>query len=123
MRWARTPGRAPARAAAPPARACRIRTTSRPSRPTPEMDFAPGPDQQAVRSAVEAICARFGDDYWLRRDRDGGFPEDFHRAIAEGGWLGIAMPREYGGAGLGIAEAATMMEAVSASGAGMSGAS
>ncbi|MEJ8834984.1 acyl-CoA dehydrogenase family protein [Ramlibacter sp. AN1133] len=87
------------------------------------MDFAPGPDQQAVRSAVEAICARFGDDYWLRRDRDGGFPEDFHRAIAEGGWLGIAMPREYGGAGLGIAEAATMMEAVSASGAGMSGAS
>jgi acyl-CoA dehydrogenase len=87
------------------------------------VDFAPSPDQQAVRSAVEATCARFGDDYWLRRDREGGFPEDFHQAIAQGGWLGIAMPREYGGAGLGIAEAATMMEAVSASGAGMSGAS
>jgi acyl-CoA dehydrogenase len=87
------------------------------------VDFAPSPDQQAIRCAVEETCARFGDDYWLRKDREGGFPEDFYRAIAEAGWLGIAMPQEYGGAGLGIAEAATLMEAVSRSGAGMSGAS
>jgi acyl-CoA dehydrogenase len=65
----------------------------------------------------------FGDDYWLKKDRDGGFPHDFHRALAEAGWLGIAMPEAYGGAGLGITEAALMMQAIAESGAGMSGAS
>src|SRR5205814_5408469 len=65
----------------------------------------------------------FGDDYWLERDREGGFPADFHRALARDGWLGIAMPEAYGGAGLGIAEAAVMMQAISESGAGFSGAS
>lgn len=87
------------------------------------MDFALTPDQQAIRSAVQQTCMAFGDAYWLERDREGGFPEDFYRAIADAGWLGIAMPEAYGGAGLGIAEAALMMEAISGSGAGMSGAS
>ena len=87
------------------------------------MDFAYNDDQQAIRSAVEDICAGFGDEYWLKKDKEGGFPEDFYRAMASNGWLGIAMPQEYGGAGLGISEAALMMETVSASGAGMSGAS
>ena len=86
-------------------------------------DFAYNDDQQAIRSAVEDICAGFGDEYWLKKDKEGGFPEDFYRAMASNGWLGIAMPQEYGGAGLGISEAALMMETVSASGAGMSGAS
>ena len=87
------------------------------------MNFAFTPDQLAIQSAVEEICTRFGDDYWLKKDREGGFPEDFYAAMAESGWLGIAMPSEYGGAGLGITEAALMMEAVSGSGAGLSGAS
>jgi acyl-CoA dehydrogenase len=87
------------------------------------MNFELSDDQSAITRAVGDICARFGDDYWLRKDREGGFPEDFYRAIAEAGWLGIAMPTEYGGAGLGIAEAALMMETISASGAGFSGAS
>jgi len=87
------------------------------------MDFAYNDDQQAIRSAVEDICKGFGDEYWLKKDKEGGFPEDFYRAMASNGWLGIAMPQEYGGAGLGILEAALMMETVSASGAGMSGAS
>jgi len=87
------------------------------------MNFELSDDQSAIARAVGDICARFGDDYWLRKDREGGFPEDFYRAIAEAGWLGIAMPTEYGGAGLGIAEAALMMETISASGAGFSGAS
>lgn len=87
------------------------------------MDFALTPDQEAIREAVSAICARFGDDYWLKRDREGGFPEDFYRAMAEAGWLGICIPEDYGGAGLGITEAAVMMQAISQSGAGMSGAS
>ena len=76
-----------------------------------------------MRDAVEKICARFDDDYWLKRDRDGGFPEEFRRAVADGGWLGICIPQAYGGSGLGIADAAVMMEAIAASGAGLSGAS
>ena len=87
------------------------------------MNFARTDDQNAIYSAVSEICSQFGDDYWLEKDRAGGFPEDFYRAMANAGWLGIAMPTEYGGSGLGITEAAMMMDAVSASGAGLSGAS
>jgi acyl-CoA dehydrogenase len=79
--------------------------------------------QQSVRAAVEKICARFGDNYWLKRDSDGEFPEEFYRAIADGGWLGICIPQEFGGSGLGVSEAAIMMHAITASGAGLSGAS
>ena len=87
------------------------------------MNFDLTQDQLAIRDAVTGVCADFNDDYWLRKDREGGFPEDFYRAMANAGWLGIAMPGEYGGAGLGIAEACLMMETVSGSGAGLSGAS
>ena len=87
------------------------------------MDFSFTEAQQEIREAILKICARFGDDYWLRKDRDGGFPNEFHRAIADGGWLGIAMPEAYGGSGLGITEAAVMMQAVAESGAAFSGAS
>ena len=76
------------------------------------MDFAFTPDQVAIRSAVDEICAGFPDEYWLKKDREGGFPEDFYSAIAKAGWLGIAMPTEYGGAGLGVTEAALMMQTV-----------
>ena len=76
-----------------------------------------------LREQVLRLCAQFGDAYWLERDRDGTFPHEFHRAMAEGGWLGVAMPEAYGGAGLGITEAAVMMQAVAESGAAMSGAS
>jgi acyl-CoA dehydrogenase len=79
--------------------------------------------QADVRDAVAKICAQFGDDYWLARDRDGEFPEDFRRAIAAGGWLGICVPQAYGGSGLGISEAAIMMGTIAESGAGLSGAS
>jgi acyl-CoA dehydrogenase len=79
--------------------------------------------QQSVRAAVEKICARFGDDYWLARDADGAFPHEFYRAIADAGWLGICIPQSHGGSGLGVAEAAIMMQAITASGAGLSGAS
>ncbi|HSD53687.1 MAG TPA: acyl-CoA dehydrogenase family protein [Burkholderiales bacterium] len=87
------------------------------------MDFAFTPEQEQIREAIGRICARVPDEYWLARDREGGFPEEFHRALAEAGWLGIAMPPEHGGAGLGITEAALMMQAVAESGAGLSGAS
>lgn len=87
------------------------------------MDFSFSAEQDAIRAAVQKICARFGDDYWLAKDRDGGFPDDFHRAFAEAGWLGVAIPQEYGGAGLGVTEAAILMQTIAESGAGLSGAS
>ena len=87
------------------------------------MDFLFTPEQEAIREAVAKICARFDLDYWLAKDREGGFPLDFHAALAADGWLGIAMPHEYGGAGLGITEAALMMQTIAESGAGMSGCS
>src|SRR3979411_2384237 len=79
--------------------------------------------QQVLLCALRGICEVFGDDYWLQRDREGGFPHDFHRAFAGAGWLGIAMPEEFGGAGLRVTDAALMMLAVAESGAGFSGAS
>jgi acyl-CoA dehydrogenase len=87
------------------------------------MDFSFSAEQLAIKEAIAKLCARFDAQYWLERDRHGGFPEDFYRAVAESGWLGIAMPQQYGGAGLGITEAALMMQAVAESGAGFSGAS
>ncbi|MEI7784644.1 MAG: acyl-CoA dehydrogenase family protein [Betaproteobacteria bacterium] len=87
------------------------------------MDFSITPEQQSIREAVLRICEKFDADYWLQKDRHGGFPLDFHAAIAEAGWLGICMPPEYGGAGLGIQEAALLVQAISESGAGLSGVS
>jgi acyl-CoA dehydrogenase len=87
------------------------------------MDFSFTPDQLAIRDGIAKLCEQFDAQYWLERDRNGGFPEDFHRAVADAGWLGIAMPSEFGGAGLGITEAALMMQTISESGAGFSGAS
>jgi acyl-CoA dehydrogenase len=87
------------------------------------MDFGLTEDQVAIRSAVAEACKGFDDQYWLDRDREAAFPEDFYRVMADDGWLGIAMPVQFGGAGLGISEAALMMETVASSGAGLSGAS
>ncbi|WP_299358587.1 acyl-CoA dehydrogenase family protein [uncultured Paracoccus sp.] len=87
------------------------------------MNFDLTEEQEAIRDAVAAICARFDDDYWLTRDRDGGFPHDFYEALAREGWLGICTPEEHGGSGLGITEAALVMRTISESGAGMTGAS
>jgi acyl-CoA dehydrogenase len=87
------------------------------------MTFALTAEQLEIREAVARLCQRFGDDYWLKKDSEGGFPHEFHRAMAEAGWLGVAMPEEYGGSGLGITEAALVMQAVAQSGAGFSGAS
>jgi len=87
------------------------------------MDFRLSDEQEAIREAIAGICSRFGDDYWLKRDKEGGFPQDFYAAFAADGWLGICIPEEYGGSGLGITEAAIMMRAIAESGAGMSGAS
>lgn len=83
------------------------------------IDFTP--EQQQIRDGVAELCKRFDDRYWLERDTDGEFPEDFCRAIADGGWMGIAMPQEFGGSGLGLTEAAIMVQAITESGAANAG--
>jgi acyl-CoA dehydrogenase len=80
-------------------------------------------EHEAIRRNVAKLCERYDGDYWLARDRDGGMPEDFIADVAGAGWLGIAMPEAYGGSGLGITEAAILMQTIAQSGAAMSGAS
>jgi acyl-CoA dehydrogenase len=87
------------------------------------MDFELSEDQLSIRAAIDKVCGSFDDDFWLARDRDGAFPHDFHQAMARDGWLGVCMPPELGGAGLGITEAAIMMQAIAESGGGQSAAS
>jgi acyl-CoA dehydrogenase len=87
------------------------------------MNFDLTPDQQQIRETVLKLCAQFDDQYWLARDKDGRFPEEFCRAIADGGWVGTAVPEIYGGSGLGTTEAALVVQAISESGAANSGVS
>jgi acyl-CoA dehydrogenase len=87
------------------------------------MNFQFTPEQLQIQDAIEKLCKPFDADYWLKKDQSGDFPFDFHQTLADAGWLGIAMPQEYGGASLGITEAALMMRTISGSGAGLSGAS
>jgi acyl-CoA dehydrogenase len=87
------------------------------------MDFSISEDERAIREGVGAVVRSFDDEYWLARDEDGVFPHEFHSAMAKAGWLGITMPQEYGGAGLGVTEAAIMMHEVSSHGGGMTAAS
>ena len=87
------------------------------------MDFSVSEDHRAIREGVHAVVRRFDDEYWLARDDDGKFPREFHKALAEAGWLGLTMPPEYGGAGLGVTEAAIMMHEVASHGGGMAAAS
>jgi len=87
------------------------------------VDFSLTEDQQSIRDAVLSHCSQFSDEYWLERDHEGVFPHDFHKSMADSGWLGVAMPETVGGGGLGITEAAIMMQAVAESGGGMTAAS
>ncbi len=87
------------------------------------MDFSLTSEQQAICKAVEKICDGFDDGYWLKHDETGEFPHDFHQAMAAGGWLGIASPPGFGGAGLGVTEAALMMHKVANSSGAMAAAS
>jgi acyl-CoA dehydrogenase len=87
------------------------------------VQFAPDDDHEAIREGVRRACAPFDDDYWRRCDEAHEFPWDFYRAMADGGWIGIAIPEEHGGGGRGVTEASIVVEEVAASGAAMNGAS
>ncbi len=85
------------------------------------MDFTPDPDHELIRDAVRRVCADFDDAYWRHCDEGHEFPWDFYTAMADGGWVGVAIPERYGGGGRGITEASIVLEEVAASGAGMNG--
>tara|TARA_R110001606_G_scaffold12165_4_gene52356 strand:- start:33716 stop:34951 length:1236 start_codon:yes stop_codon:yes gene_type:complete len=87
------------------------------------VDFELSDTQRETRGLAQKVCAAFDDSYWLEKDRAGHFPREFYHAIADAGLLGIAMPEDVGGVGLGISEAAVLMRTVAESGAGMAGAS
>jgi alkylation response protein AidB-like acyl-CoA dehydrogenase len=87
------------------------------------MDFALTDLQRALHEEVLALARTFSMEYWLEHDRAERYPWDFVRAFAARGWLGTTIPEEYGGAGLGVTEAALVLHAICLSGAGTSGAS
>ncbi len=82
------------------------------------MDFSFTEEQRAIRQHMESLCSKFPDEYWRERDESGEFPWDFYKAVADGGWLGLTIPKEYGGSGMGITEAAILMQTVAESGGG-----
>jgi acyl-CoA dehydrogenase len=85
------------------------------------VDFTPNPDHEAIIEAVDAVCAQFDDEYWSGCDQRHEFPWDFYRAMADGGWVGICIPEQYGGGGQGITEGALVLNRIAASGAAMNG--
>ncbi|MGF1455066.1 MAG: acyl-CoA dehydrogenase family protein [Alphaproteobacteria bacterium] len=87
------------------------------------MDFTLDQDRQSIIEAVNRVCAAYPDEYWRERDRTGTFPEEFVADMAAGGWLGIALPEDVGGSGLGVLETSLMMRTVAESGAAMQGVS
>ncbi|MBK1787334.1 acyl-CoA dehydrogenase family protein [Prauserella cavernicola] len=87
------------------------------------MDFSSDTTHDDIREAVRALCAKFPDDYWAEHDDSQEFPWEFYDAVVEGGWLGLTVPTEYGGGGLGVTEAAIVEQEIAKSGAGMGGCS
>src|SRR6266511_3602288 len=87
------------------------------------MDFALTESQELIKKEVAALARSFSLDYWLEKDKTAEYPNDFVKAFADNGWLGLMIPEAYGGAGLGVTEAAIMLHEICASGAGTSGAS
>ena len=87
------------------------------------MEFTEDPDHAAIRDEIRRICAAFPDEYWRARDEGHEFPWDFYDVLARNGWLGVAVPEEFGGGGRGITEASIVLEEIAASGAAMNGCS
>ncbi|MEK7863495.1 MAG: acyl-CoA dehydrogenase family protein, partial [Chloroflexota bacterium] len=86
------------------------------------MDFAPKAEHAEIATAVRALCARYPNAYWRDLDRRSAYPDEFVRALTEAGWLAALIPAEYGGAGLGMAEASVILEEINASGGNAAGA-
>ena len=72
---------------------------------------------QEIRNSVRQLCEGYGEEYWLELDRENGYPTEFVKELTESGFLTVLIPEEYGGAGLGVIEAAVVMEEVCRAGA------
>ncbi|MGM7666575.1 acyl-CoA dehydrogenase family protein [Microbacterium sp. A93] len=88
-----------------------------------ETQFETNALHEDIRSSVRTLCQGFPDEYWMEHDESKEFPWEFYNAVAEAGWLGLTIPEEYGGGGLGVTEAAIVEQEIAASGAGMGGCS
>ena len=86
------------------------------------MDFSPDSELENIASEARKLAGQFDDEYWSAKDVAHEFPWEYYNAFAEGGWLGIIIPEQYGGAGLGILHAGTLLGAVSSCGGAMSAA-
>ena len=87
------------------------------------MSFNLNHTQLSIIDAVQNIMKNFDDDYWLQCDKENKFPHKFYEEIASGGWLGICMPKQFGGTALGVSDASIFMQKVSETGGGMAAAS
>lgn len=87
------------------------------------MEFELNQAQVALRDGVRELCMRFPDEYWAEKDEKPEFPWEFHEAAARGGWLGVCIPEEFGGQGLGVVEGSIVVHEVAASGACLNGSS
>jgi len=87
------------------------------------MDFSDNEVYESIREGVRRVCADFPDEYWSEKDTNHEFPWEFYEKVADGGWIGIAIPEEFGGGGKGITEASIVLEEIAASGAAMNGCS
>ena len=84
---------------------------------TPSYDTTKAENIETIRLSVRQLCEKFGEDYWLDMDRTNGYPTDFVKELTTSGYLGVLIPEEYGGAGLGVLEASAVMEEICRSGA------
>src|SRR3954452_17753628 len=80
------------------------------------MDFTPTEEQEGIRKAIRDLCKDFADPYWRELDKSHAYPEAFVKALTEAGWLAMLIPEQYGGSGLGITEAAIVLEEVNHAG-------
>lgn len=87
------------------------------------MDYTEDPVIEEIRQAVRQLCSKFDDVYWQEHDESKEFPWEFYNAVAEAGWMGLTIPEEYGGGGLGVQEVCVVEQEIAASGAGMNGCS
>ena len=79
------------------------------------MEFSLPDELTEIRAAVRDLCAGFPGEYWRSLEPD-RYPEEFVRALTEGGWLAALIPEEYGGVGLGLTAASVILEEINASG-------
>jgi acyl-CoA dehydrogenase len=81
------------------------------------MEFRLSEEQEKIRRNVREVCEQFPNEYWRELDRERRYPEEFVSALTEARWLGVLIPEEYGGLGLGVIEASIILEEINRSGA------